>query len=65
MNEKDCATSTCFDHPKKLFATCFPHLHIHVSEIPNTDGPHDFQAGFCYTVVWQPTKDRGVGNNKP
>eukprot|EP00438_Fugacium_kawagutii_P018014 Skav226378 [mRNA] locus=scaffold722:122671:139277:+ [translate_table: standard] len=23
------------------------------------------QAGFCYTVVWQPTKDRGVGNNKP
>lgn len=22
-------------------------------------------AGFCYTVVWQPTKDRGVGNNKP
>eukprot|EP00437_Effrenium_voratum_P057417 CAMPEP_0181523748 /NCGR_PEP_ID=MMETSP1110-20121109/68061_1 /TAXON_ID=174948 /ORGANISM="Symbiodinium sp., Strain CCMP421" /LENGTH=482 /DNA_ID=CAMNT_0023654429 /DNA_START=46 /DNA_END=1493 /DNA_ORIENTATION=+ len=22
-------------------------------------------AGYCYTVVWQPTKDRGVGNNKP
>eukprot|EP00441_Pelagodinium_beii_P045901 CAMPEP_0197623706 /NCGR_PEP_ID=MMETSP1338-20131121/3664_1 /TAXON_ID=43686 ORGANISM="Pelagodinium beii, Strain RCC1491" /NCGR_SAMPLE_ID=MMETSP1338 /ASSEMBLY_ACC=CAM_ASM_000754 /LENGTH=486 /DNA_ID=CAMNT_0043193765 /DNA_START=37 /DNA_END=1494 /DNA_ORIENTATION=+ len=22
-------------------------------------------AGYCYTVVWQPTKDRHIGNNKP
>eukprot|EP00931_Biecheleriopsis_adriatica_P105012 TRINITY_DN7960_c0_g1_i2.p1 TRINITY_DN7960_c0_g1~~TRINITY_DN7960_c0_g1_i2.p1 ORF type:complete len:495 (-),score=132.42 TRINITY_DN7960_c0_g1_i2:96-1580(-) len=22
-------------------------------------------AGYCYTVVWQPTKDRNIGNNKP
>lgn len=22
-------------------------------------------AGYCYTVVWQPTKDRNVGNSKP
>jgi len=28
-------------------------------------GWNNATAGYCYTVVWQPTKDRNMGNNKP
>jgi len=28
-------------------------------------GWNNVTAGYCYTVVWQPTKDRNVGNSKP
>ena len=27
--------------------------------------PEAVQAGYCYTVVWQPTKDRNIGNKQP